>query len=50
MAVLKLLIEQNGGELRIESDAGVGASFVAVLPISRERFPGLKRPIQPEEE
>jgi signal transduction histidine kinase len=35
MAVLKLLIEQSGGALRIVSDVGVGASFVAVLP----RFP-----------
>jgi signal transduction histidine kinase len=35
MAVLKLVIEQSGGSLRIASEGGVGASFVAVLP----RFP-----------
>jgi signal transduction histidine kinase len=32
LAVLKLLIEQSGGTLTVESKEGQGASFVAVLP------------------
>jgi signal transduction histidine kinase len=32
LAVVKLLVEQSGGTLGVESDEGQGTSFVAVLP------------------
>lgn len=32
LAVVKLLVEQSGGTLGVESDQGQGSSFVAVLP------------------
>jgi signal transduction histidine kinase len=32
LAVVKLLVEQSGGTLTVESEAGRGTSFVAVLP------------------
>jgi signal transduction histidine kinase len=32
LAVLKLVIEQSGGTLTVESQEGQGASFVAILP------------------
>jgi signal transduction histidine kinase len=32
VAVVKLLLEQSGGSLNVESGAGQGTSFVAVLP------------------
>ena len=32
LAIVKLLIEQSGGTLEVDSGAGQGSTFVAVLP------------------
>jgi len=36
LAVSKKLIEANGGKIEVESEVGVGSSFMVYLPISKE--------------